>query len=199
VNTRRLVALVGCALLTGALATACGPDNATGGKDPGGADSTSPAVSNSKTLLKPDFDAPSGFTKDPSMKPLVPFSDKYESTFYQQDGVKTGEIVFVVSYLLDEKVGVDLKDQEAVVKKFDEEMSNTDGGIPDAALVNEERGVVRRAAFKDPDDKKKVIHQDNTFLFDGYRMIQIGCQWEKDYKSSEKASIQVINSLTFKR
>lgn len=189
----RAVRRIGVALATLMLAvglTACSGDSGDPGDDSGKnkADNKPVAV---------EFDVPKGFSKADDVELMNPLAEKYKAQFYTMDDVNTLELIFVVSYVLDEDTDeMDRSELEGLVAGYVKKVGNeADGDIYDS-VANGNAGFHRYIRTPDPSGDD-IIRYDSDYFFKGNKMVQVGCQKKHEDAKIQTACEAVLGSLKF--
>lgn len=94
-------------------------------------------------------------------------------------GAQPQEAIYVVGYRLDEDTnGWDRDARNAIAAEYDAISANESDSSSVSALVAGHQSLFRYAVFLDANGK--YVYQWNTFVFDGYDVIQITCQWRNE-------------------
>lgn len=176
---RPLLALAATAVMV--LSTACVSDE--GSQDP------EPEVALSETVEEPtaasteplvlDYGELSGFEAVEEVAGPLLDHEQADVASYHLEGADPQEMIYIVTYRLEEDTtGWGFDEQSVISDTYDELTANESTGSSLHALIGGRESVFRYAVFRDEDDK--YVYQWNTFVFDGFDMVHVTCQWRNE-------------------
>lgn len=140
-----------------------------------------------------EYDIPSGFDTDSASEIQTELEPKYNDYYMRMSGVDTYEELFVVSYLLDyDSSDKSSSELTSAVSEYGDQAGKTSDDEPQST---EELGfdAVTDHIVADGSDTK--VEYDATYIFDGYYMIEVGCQYDAETETVTNACPELIDSL----
>ncbi|MFD0557443.1 hypothetical protein FB566_2713 [Stackebrandtia endophytica] len=176
-------------------------DTAGDGEDPSESSSPpleeeEPAAEGPTSPVAVTYTTPSGFSVNINTTLVTPLYDEYTVDILTMDGVDTYESVFVTSYLLPFDT-TDYSDDQKVttIDSLDTVLGKLNSDEPGMASVAGRDAVVDY--IEQAGTTQDVISYDSYFFFDGWYLVQVGCQPDEKTSEVETACQSILETVSW--
>lgn len=173
-------------------------DTAVDGEDPSESspEEDEPAVEAPTSPVVVTYDTPTGFSVNSGTALVTPLYDEYTVDILTMDGVDTYESVFVTSYLLPFDT-TDYSDDQKVttIDSLDTVLGKLNSDEPGMTSVAGRDAVVDY--IEQAGTSQDVISYDAYFFFDGWYLVQVGCQPDEKTDEVETACQSILETVSW--